>query len=129
MREGNKTFFLRLKACILMFVMTGIMFFGNCETVHAKQSIYDTYDLRLNMSEVTIYTRKDAVHFYPSVSYSPKSDYTQQAYQKATEKINNELVWTSNDPSIVGFDDRYDAEPENVRSHVLRKTGKSISVN
>ena len=126
MREGNKTIFLRLKAYMLVFVMTGMMFFGNCETVHAKQSIYDTYDLRLNMSEVTIYTRKDAVYFYPTVSYSPKSDYTQQAYQKATEKINNELVWTSNDPSIVGLDDRYDADNQLITS--ASYTGPGVRV-
>lgn len=108
MKQNRKQYYTRIKSVLFLFVMVGTMLSARCETVNAKSSIYDNYRIRISASELTVYTGMCAENFSASLSYSYVKGYSDGDYKKATKKINDNLIWTSSDPSVVGFYDTLD---------------------
>ena len=108
MEKNGKQYFVRIRVLFFIVILLGMTLSGRCETANAKSSIYDSYRIMMSASELTVYTGMRAENFWASLSYSHAKEYSDADYEKATKKINDNLVWTSSDPSVVGFYDTHD---------------------
>ena len=76
---------------------------GDSESAYAKKSIYDSYRLMITCTQMTVYTGKSENNLGITIGYSYMEGYTSQDYEKATEKVGNDLTWTTSDPSVAAF--------------------------
>ncbi|MCI7129286.1 MAG: hypothetical protein MSA09_01735 [Lachnospiraceae bacterium] len=109
MRKIGKQYFVRMRVLFFIVILLGMTLSGRCETVRAKSSIYDSYRIIMSASELTMYTGMRAENLWASISYSHAQGYSDADYEKATKKISDHLIWTSSDPSVVGFYDTHDS--------------------
>ncbi|MGN0415467.1 MAG: Ig domain-containing protein [Agathobacter sp.] len=126
MKQNRKHYYTRIRSVLFLFVMVVTVLSGRCETVSAKSSIYDNFRIQISASELTVYTGMCAENFYTSLWYSYAKGYSDAEYKKAMKKINDNLIWTSSDPSVVGFYDTLDSN--NQVKTVGKQKGSFVSL-
>ncbi len=88
---------------LILSLLLGILSTGNI-TANAA-SIYSQMTLNISRNKLTIYTNIPEDFIYPSIGhfYSGSNKYSQSAIDSAREKIQNDLVYTTSNPSVVCF--------------------------
>lgn len=93
--------FKKVKALVLsMCLVLSILFTGTTE-VYAD-SIYSRFTLFLHRSDMTVYLNQTDISQFMHVIYT-KMGYSDAAFEKAYDKICNDLVYKSSDASVVSF--------------------------
>lgn len=91
------------KNCILIITIIALLAsYGEHSTVAAASSIYSTCYVEFGRKNITLYENMGSYFVSASVGYS-LGNYQSGAYEKAVNKIENNLKWTSSNPSVAQF--------------------------
>lgn len=118
-----------MKKCKIILCALCLVLVGTCmisgKSVHAKDSIYKNMRFNLLRSRCTTYLNQEqaSVNLY-STSIFNSNKVSQEKIDAAYAKVNESLVWTTSDESILAFVPEYKYEADGTATPVLSKTLK-----